>query len=105
MATSNQQKKAARLKEFSDAAKKLSDAERRAAMEELLDTGMGTDEEAGIMRQLLAEPEKPLTGPQRFVFDNYIEPAMVERCSQYSSCNGFTMPGVGLCPSCAIRFG
>jgi hypothetical protein len=102
MATSNQQKEA-RVMEFSNAAKKLSDEQRKEAMESLLDTA--SEVEAGIIRQILAEPEIPLSQRQQTVFDRYIEPSMVEQCRLYSSCKGFTMPGVELCPSCDIKFG
>lgn len=98
----NKQQKEARLKEFATAAKMLSDDQRKEAMETLLDTVNET--EAGIIRQILADPDKPLSEKQQAVFDKHIEPAMVEKCGR-SGCSGFTMPEVELCPSCEAKFG
>lgn len=101
MSTKKQQDEA-RTAEFAKAAKGLSDKQRKEAMESLLDTA--NEVECGIIRQKLAEPEKPLSAKQQAVFDKSIEPSMVERCRFYSSCKGYTMPGVDLCPSCDIKF-
>lgn len=91
------------MSEFEEAAKRLSEKQQKEAMESLLDTA--NEVEAGIIRQKLAEPKKPLSAKQQAVFDKHIVPSMVEKCRFYSSCKGFTMPGVGLCDSCAIEFG
>jgi hypothetical protein len=101
MATNKQQDEA-RTAEFANAAKQLSDKQRKEAMESLLDTA--NEVECGIIRQKLAEPEKPLSPKQQAAFDRHIEPSMVEQCRFYSSCKGYTMPGVELCPSCDIKF-
>jgi len=92
-----------KMGEFEDAAKRLSAAQQKEAMKRLLDQVDGA--EAGIVRQKLAEPNKPLSEAQQKVFDNQILPSMVEKCSQHSSCKGFTLPGDEFCESCAIRFG
>lgn len=91
--------------EFEDAAKRLSAEQQKEAMSRLLDDVDGA--QAGIIRQKLAEPNKPLSEAQQKVFDNQILPSMVEKCSEYSSCKGFTLTGDpdGYCESCAIRFG
>lgn len=102
MATNKQQIEA-RVTEFTNAAKLLSQDQQKEAMETLLDTA--NEIEAGIIRQMLAAPEKALSPKQQVVFDRHILPSMVEKCQYHSSCKGFTMPGVGLCPSCEIRFG
>lgn len=91
------------MSEFEKAAKQLSPEQQQEAMRELLDSTDGA--EAGIIRQKLAEPDKPLTPKQQHVFDTKILPSMVEHCVNHSSCNGFSLPGVEYCDQCAIRFG
>lgn len=91
------------MSEFEKAAKQLSFEQQQEAMRALLDFADGA--EAGIIRQKLAEPEKPLSTKQQHVFDNKIMPAMVEHCVNHSSCKGFTLPGVEYCETCSIRFG
>jgi hypothetical protein len=90
------------MDEFGDAAMRLSFEQQQEAMRSLLEVVSGP--EACIIRQKLAEPNKLLTPAQQFVLDTKILPAMVERCVNYPTCNGFTLPGVGDCDSCAIRF-
>lgn len=85
--------------EFEEAAKRLCPEQQQEAMLNLLDDANET--EAGIMRQLLAEPGKPLTQRQQNVFDKHILPSMVERCS---TCSGFSLSGNQFCDSCAIKF-
>lgn len=46
--------------------------------------------EVGIMRQLLVDPNKPLTKKQKSVFDNHVVSSMVEKCGN-QSCNGFSL--------------
>ena len=91
------------MNEFETAAKSLSSKQQREAMQTLLES-IG-EPEAGIIRQKLAEPDKPLSQKQQYVFDTKILPAMVEHCVNHSSCKGFTLPGVEYCETCAIKFG
>lgn len=101
--TKNQQDEEARLREFTDAAKLLSDEQKRIAMKSLLDSV--NDVEAGVIRQILGEPEKSLSPKQQAVYENHIVPQMVEKCRLHSSCKGFTMPGEEYCASCATQYG
>lgn len=91
------------MSEFENAAKLLSFEQQQEAMRTLLESVDGP--EAGIIRQKLSEPGKPLSQKQQHVFDTKILPAMVEHCVNHSSCKGFTLPGVKYCETCAIRFG
>lgn len=89
--------------EFEDAAKRLSRAQQKEAMERVLEGADGAV--AGIIRQILAEPNKALSNAQQAVYDQQILGSMVEKCSQHKPCNGFTLPGDEFCDSCAIKFG
>lgn len=86
--------------EFEQAAKQLCPEQQREAMRNLVE--LANEPEAGIMRQLLAEPNKPLTPKQQHVFDQHILPSMVERCS---TCSGFSLAGVAYCDTCAVEYG
>jgi len=86
--------------EFEQAAKRLGLDQQQDAMRNLVEDA--NEPEAGIMRQLLAEPDKPLTPSQQHVFDKYILPSMVEKCG--GGCGGYSLSGVEFCDSCAIRF-
>lgn len=99
--TNKKQQEEARVREFSDAARLLSDEQQRIAMESQLD--FISEVEAGIIRQKLAEPDKPFSPKQQAVFDKHILPAMVEKCG--GGCGGFSVSGVEFCDTCAIRFG
>lgn len=90
----------AKICEFEQAAKRLCPEQQQEAMRNLLENA--NEPKAGIMRQLLAEPNKPLTPKQQNIFDKHILPTMVERCS---TCSGFSLSGVQFCDSCAIKFG
>lgn len=86
--------------EFEQAAKQLCLEQQQEAMSNMVE--LANDTEAGIMRQLLAEPNKPLTQKQQQVFDTHILPSMVERCS---TCSGFSLAGVAYCDTCAVKYG
>jgi hypothetical protein len=91
------------MTEFENAAKQLSSKQQQEAMRILLESA--DDPEAGIIRQKLAEPDKPLSQKQQFVFDTKILPAMVEHCVNHATCKGFTLPGGEYCDPCAVRLG
>jgi hypothetical protein len=87
--------------EFEQAAQKLCPVQQQEAMRNLVE--MANEPEAGIMRQLLAEPNKPLTPKQQHVFDKHILPTMVERCSTCKT--GFSLAGgMGYCEVCAVKY-
>jgi hypothetical protein len=86
--------------EFENAVKQLCPEQQQEAMRNLVD--MADEPEAGIMRQLLAEPQKPLSPKQQNVFDKHILPSMVEKCS---TCCRFSLVGVAFCDICAVEYG
>lgn len=88
------------ITEFEKAAKQLCPEQQQEAMRNLVD--IADEPEAGIMRQLLAEPQKPLSPKQQNVFDKHILPSMVERCS---TCSGFSLAGTAFCETCAVEYG
>lgn len=86
--------------EFENAAMLLCPEQQQEAMRNLVE--MADEPEAGIMRQLLVEPQKPLSPKQQNVFDKHILPSMVEKCS---TCSGFSLAGVAFCDTCAVEYG
>ncbi|HAS6997956.1 TPA: hypothetical protein I7280_24380 [Vibrio parahaemolyticus] len=88
--------------EWRKAAKSLTDEERIQALEHQLENMDGA--EAGIIRQLLGDEQKPLSEKQQYIYHHNIEETLVEKCGR-SGCNEFVVAGVGYCPSCEIEFG
>lgn len=88
--------------EWTEAARKLADDEKQRALENILDNS--SSPEAGIVRQILGEENKPLTKKQQHVYENSIEPSLVERCGS-QGCQNFTVAGDAYCPTCEIEYG
>lgn len=83
------------------AAKSLSDPEKEKALESLLENA--GEPEAGVIRQILGEEQKPLTEKQQHVYKKYIEPALVEKCGT-PGCSRFSVAGEAYCSTCAIEY-
>lgn len=88
--------------EFLKAAKNLTDSERKKALESALDNVSET--EAGIIRQVLGNKDKPSTEKQKKVYENHILPALVEKCGA-PGCSRFSLAGKIYCTTCAIEYG
>ena len=88
--------------EWKKAAQNLTDEEKLQALNYLLENMDGA--EAGIIRQILGNEEKPLSEKQQYIYDKNIEPSLVEKCGG-PGCNEFVLAGQGYCPSCQIEYG
>jgi len=88
--------------EWRDASSELTDIERKAALESVLECA--NDPEAGIIRQLLGKEGKPLSEKQDAVFVRYIERALVERCG-VRGCSELVPAGFSYCSGHAIKYG
>lgn len=88
--------------EWQKAARNLSDAEIKEALRELLEHA--SEPSAGIIRQILGEENKSLSDKQQHVYDNYIEPSLVEKCGR-PGCGSFVVAGRNFCPTCDVDFG
>ncbi|MEZ8463997.1 hypothetical protein AB6D04_07030 [Vibrio splendidus] len=90
--------------DFKNAAKALTDDEIKEALENYLENNGGDEAESGIVRQLLGEEQKPLSSKQQYIFENEIEPCLVEKCGM-QSCKKFVPSGRDYCPTCEIEYG
>ena len=88
--------------QFLKASQALADDERKAALEHQLEYVNET--EAGIIRQVLGDENKPLSKKQEFVYKNNIEPTLVEKCG-IKGCGQFVPTGTEYCGSCGIEYG
>lgn len=80
----------------------LSQKERECALRHLLNNA--SDTEAGIIRQLLSPDRKPLSKKQQIIYENRIEPSLVEECGT-NLCPNFALAGVDYCSTCSIEYG
>lgn len=84
------------------AAKNLTDDQRKSALENRSE--YAREPEAGVIRQILGEEQKPLTAKQQNVYDNYIEPSLVEKCA-IQGCKNLVPAGTDFCPNCEVEYG
>ncbi|WP_157958779.1 hypothetical protein [Salinicola sp. RZ23] len=88
--------------EWKEAAKELPDDEKRRALKYIAENSSGPM--AGIARQILGEEKKPLTNNQKHIYEDSIEPSLVEKCGG-PGCKNFAVAGDTYCPTCAIEYG
>lgn len=87
--------------EWRKAAQELTDSEREAALNSYLDSA--NEVEAGIIRQLLGKEGRQLTAKQQHVYDNRIEPSLVEKCGA-PGCRKFVPAGTSYCATCSVEY-
>ncbi|HHF3067893.1 TPA: hypothetical protein ACPJ09_004663 [Vibrio diabolicus] len=95
-----------RIEAFRAAARELSDYEVIEALHNRLEHEQESidDRSAGIIRQILGDPTKPLSRNQQYHYDNFILPTLVEGCG-ITGCSKFTVAGRDYCGVCALEYG
>ena len=60
--------------------------------------------EAGIIRQIIGDENKPLSKKQEYIYKKEIEPTLAEKCG-IKGCEQFVPAGTDYCGSCEIEYG